>query len=169
MDYAVEEMKGFKVIGFAREFSFETSYQEIPGFWDEYAKAHRQLFSAKRPPENETEQVICDCKIGEYGVCIDDTGAEGKFRYLIAGIYEGGPVPEGMAAYEFPDMKWAKFRCAGSMPGALQSVNTRIFKEWLPGNPEYKIAMGANIEWYSEGDMSAADYESGIWIPVAEK
>lgn len=41
-----------------------------------------------------------------------------------------------------PDMEWAKFRCVGSMPGALQSVNTKIFKEWLPGNREYKIAMG---------------------------
>lgn len=50
--------------------------------------------------------------------------------------------------------------------GALQSVNTRIFKEWLPENPDYKIAMGVNIEWYSMGDLSAPDYESAIWIPV---
>lgn len=169
MDYVVEEMKGFQVIGFAGEFSFETSYQEIPKFWDEFAGKYQRLLFAKNAPENETEQVICDCMIGEYGVCVDDIGAEGRFRYLIAGTYGGGPVPEGMTVYEFPDMKWAKFRCCGSMPGALQSVNTKIFKEWLPGNPRYKIAMGANIEWYSQGDMKAADYESGIWIPVVEK
>lgn len=169
MDYVVEEMKGFQVIGFAGEFSFETSYQEIPKFWDEFAGKYQRLLFAKNAPENETEQVICDCMIGEYGVCVDDIGAEGRFRYLIAGTYGGGPVPEGMTVYEFPDMKWVKFRCCGSMPGALQSVNTKIFKEWLPGNPRYKIAMGANIEWYSQGDMKAADYESGIWIPVVEK
>lgn len=125
--------------------------------------------SGKKAPENETEQAICDCMIGEYGLCIDDIGVEGKFRYLIAGEYNGGPVPEGMTIYEFPDMKWAKFRCCGSMPGALQSVNTKIFKEWLPGNPEYRIAMGANLEWYSQGDMTAPDYESAIWLPVVEK
>lgn len=56
------------------------------------------------------------------------------------------------------------------MPGTLQSVNTKIFNEWLPGNEEYEIAMGANIEWYSaEGNTSDADYESAIWLPVKRK
>ena len=96
-------------------------------------------------------------------------GDQGKFRYLIAGKYTEGEVPEGMTVYEFPDMEWAKFRCTGPMPGALQSVNTKIFQEWLPNNQEYEIAMGANIEWYSNGDMSSIDYESGIWIPVKRK
>lgn len=68
-----------------------------------------------------------------------------------------------------PDMEWAKFRCVGPMPEALQAVNTRIFKEWLPGNPEYEIAMYANIEWYAKGDTSSPDYESAIWIPVKRK
>ncbi|MGN1105655.1 MAG: hypothetical protein ACI4RH_03325 [Huintestinicola sp.] len=43
------------------------------------------------------------------------------------------------------------------------------YSEWLPGNPDFDIAFGANIEWYSEGDTSAADYESAIWIPVKRK
>lgn len=55
------------------------------------------------------------------------------------------------------------------MPGSLQSVNTRIFKEWLPGNPDYEIAVGMNIEWYSYGDMDSSDYESEIWIPIKNK
>ena len=59
--------------------------------------------------------------------------------------------------------------CVGSMPGALQSVNTQIFKEWVPGNPDYEIAMYANVEWYSKGDMNSRDYESGIWLPVKAK
>lgn len=48
-------------------------------------------------------------------------------------------------------------------------MNTKIFKEWLPGNPDYEIAMGINIEWYSNEDCKAFDYESEIWIPVKEK
>lgn len=74
-----------------------------------------------------------------------------------------------MEVYEFPDFEWAKFRCVGPLPAALQTVNTKIFKEWLPGNTEFEIAMGANIEWYQRGDMSALEYESGIWLPVIRK
>ena len=66
-------------------------------------------------------------------------------------------------------MEWAKFRCDGPMPAALQTVNTKIFKEWLPNNAEFEIAMGANIEWYSKGDITAQDYEAAIWIPVKRK
>ena len=168
MDYVVEKMRGFQVIGFAREFAFESSYQEIPKFWNEFCEKYcRPQVSGKE--KSQTEQVICDCRVGEYGVCIDDLDTEGKFRYLIAGTYTGGEVPEGMTVYEFPDMEWAKFRCVGSMPGALQAVNTKVFREWLPGNPEYEIAVGANIEWYSKGDTASADYESAIWIPVKRK
>lgn len=169
MDYVVERMQKFQVIGFVRTFSFETAYQEIPKFWDEFCENCMEPLFLKEKPAGNAEQVICDCRVGEYGVCLDDIRDDGKFRYMIAGTYHGEEVPEGMGLYSFPDMEWAKFRCVGQMPGALQSVNTKIFKEWLPGNPEYEIAMGANIEWYSRGDTSAIDYESGIWIPVKHK
>ena len=167
MDMIVEKMSGFKVIGYERDFSGETSYAEIPKFWDEImAEKIAPLF--KKTPETAEEKAISDNCIGMYGVCIDDIGG-GKFRYIIAGEYKGGEVPEGMTVYEFPETQWAKFRCVGPLPGLLQSVNTRIFREWLPGNPDFDIAFGANIEWYSEGDGSAADYESAIWIPVRRK
>ncbi|MBQ2031640.1 MAG: GyrI-like domain-containing protein, partial [Lachnospiraceae bacterium] len=63
---------------------------------------------------------------------IDDIGG-GKFRYLVAGKYTGGSVPEGMVVYEFPRSDWAVFNCIGPIPEALQSMNTRIFREWLYG------------------------------------
>lgn len=169
MDYSVEKMSGFKVIGYQREFAFESGYAEIPKFWDEVYKNKVASLLAKANPTTLEEETIRNCQIGEFGVCIDDIGG-GKFRYLIAGKYTGGEVPEGMTVYEFPDMEWVKFRCVGPMPGALQSVNTKIFKEWLPGNAEFEIAMGANIEWYSEeGNTTDADYESAIWVPVKRK
>lgn len=131
----------------------------------EYIRCRRLYLAA-------LEQAICDYNIVEYGVCIDDLkeNQEGKFRYMIAGVYyAGGDVPEGMRVYTFPDMEWAKFRCCGKMPVALQDVNTKIYKEWLPGNPDYEMAMGANIEWYDKGDLNAVDYRSEIWIPVKRK
>lgn len=169
MDYTVEKLKGFKVIGFEREFTMENSYREIPRFWDEVFREKIMPLYCKEKPENKREEILCRCHVGMYGVCIDDIGG-GRFRYLIAGEYAGGEVPEGMTVYEFPDMEWAKFSCTGPMPGALQAVNTKIFNEWLPGNAEYEIAVGANIEWYSpEGKTSDDDYESAIWIPVRRK
>ena len=82
----------------------------------------------------------------------------------------GGEVPEGMAVYEFPRGDWAVFSCVGPMPEALQSVNTRIFREWLPGNPEYELCGNATVEWYDcAGEKTDPDYRSAIWVPVKRK
>lgn len=84
---------------------------------------------------------------------------------MIAGKYDGGIVPSGMTVFEAPDLDWAVFEAIGPMPGAIQSVNTMIFKEWLP-NSDYSIAAPINIEWYSNSDMASSDYRSAIWIPI---
>lgn len=166
MDYVIEKMSSFKVIGFEKIFSMETSYQEIPKFWNEIREKYIARLMAKGKPQNDIEKAILNNHIGMLGISIDDIGSNGEFRYLIAGIYNSGEIPEGMVTYNLPDMEWAKFRCVGSLPGALQSVNTKIFNEWLPNNVEYKIAMGCNIEYYSKGNPNSSDYESAIWIPV---
>ena len=170
MDFTVEKMDGWQVIGMEREFSMETSYQEIPKFWDEFVGTQCAPLWAGKKPETALEKAVCECNIGEFGVCVDDLPVPGRFRYLIAGKYDGREVPEGLTVYSLPAAEWAKFRCSGPMPESLQAVNTKIFQEWLPGNPDYEIAFGANVEWYSmEGDTDAADYESGIWLPVRKK
>ena len=101
---------------------------------------------------------------------IDDIGG-GKFRYLIAGKYTGGDVPEGMVVYEFPRGEWAVFNCIGPNPETLQRVNTQIFREWLPGNPDYELCGNATVEWYDcvNGEMTDPDYHSAIWIPVRKR
>lgn len=170
MDFTVEKMAGFTVIGFSREFAFDTSYSEIPKFWDEIMQKYAARLFAGNAPANEIEQAIHENRIGEFGVCIDDIGKDGKFRYMIAGRYMGGNVPPEMELYELPESEWAKFRCIGAMPEAMQTVNTQIWNEWLPGNGEYELAGKYNIEWYSSsGTMQSDDYQSGIWIPVNRK
>ena len=167
MDYTVSPMWGFKVIGFEREFSYETAYKEIPLFWDEICEKYcnNTIYAGKAPCCPEEQAIIDNC-IGEYGVCIDDLGG-GRFRYIIAGRYTGGDVPESMTLFEFPAGEWAKFNCIGAMPDSLQALNTRIFKEWLPGNTEFEMSGYYNIEWYScDGEKTDADYRSAIWLPV---
>ncbi|NLC92239.1 MAG: GyrI-like domain-containing protein, partial [Treponema sp.] len=45
-----------------------------------------------------------------------------------------------MSVFEVPATDWAKFRCVGPLPGAIQAVNTEVFKTWLPGNPDYEMS-----------------------------
>lgn len=170
MEYTIAPMFPFKLIGFQKIFDNETAYAEIPRYWDEICEKYANNVYAGNEPTNPYEKALVDNCIGEYGVCIDDIG-EGRFRYLIAGKYTGGEVPEGMVLYEFPRGEWAVFNCVGPLPDAMQSVNTRIFREWLPGNPEYEIRGNANVEWYDtvNGEKTDPDYHSAIWVPVKRK
>lgn len=169
MDYRIAPMFPFKLIGFQKEFSMENSYEEIPKYWDEICEKYANNVYAGNPPANPYEQAIIDHCIGEYAVCIDDLGGD-RFRYLIAGKYTGGEVPAGMVLYEFPRGTWAIFDSIGPNPASLQALNTRIFNEWLPNNPDYELSGNANIEWYDcFSDMTDPDYHSAIWIPVRKK
>ena len=166
MEFTVKSMFGFRLIGFQRIFDSDTSYREIPKFWDEI----REKYGQPEEPADPYAKAVADYGIGEYGVCIDDIG-EGRFRYLIAGKYTGGEVPDGMVVYEFPRGDWAVFNCIGPLPDAFQSMNTRIFREWLPGNPDYELCGNGNVEWYDciNGKTTDPDYRSAIWIPVRKK
>ena len=169
MDYKITPMFSFKVIGFQKIFDIDTAYTEIPKYWDEICEKYAYNVYAGNPPANACEKALMDNCIGEYGVCIDDAGP-GRFRYLIAGRYMGGEVPEGMALYEFPRSDWAVFNSVGPMPEALQTVNTQIFREWLPGNPEYDLCGNASVEWYDcTGEKTAPDFRSAIWVPVKKR
>lgn len=169
MDFTVEKMDGFKVVGFEKCFRYETAQIEIPKFWSEIFCKKVEKLLKKSKPETLEEELIVTCHIGEYGVCIDGE-EEGKFRYIIGGRYTDEEIPEGMCIYEFPDLEWAKFKSIGPTPGAIQAVNKKVFQEWLPGNNEFDIAFPANIEWYSgEGDTTSIDYESAVWVPVRRK
>ena len=170
MEPKITPLFPFKLIGFQKVFTYEEAYSEIPKFWNETCEKYANNVYAGNPPANPYEQALMDNCIGEYGVCIDDLGG-GQFRYLIAGKYTGGPVPEGMVLYEFPRGSWAVFDCIGPNPQTLQSVNTRIFREWLPGNPDYELSGNATVEWYDciNGKMTDPDYHSAIWVPVKRK
>ena len=170
LNYKITEKGPFSIVGIKRPFNSDTSYQEIPKFWDEICEKYARSVYAGNAPANPYEQALMDNCIGEYGVCIDDIGG-GKFRYLVAGKYTGGDVPDGMTVFELPRSDWAVFDCIGPIPEALQTVNTRIFSEWLPGNPDYELCGKASVEWYDcvNGEKTDPDYHSAIWVPVRKK
>ena len=167
MDYVIEQMEAMKVIGFEKAMSYGTSYDTIPKYWQE---VERKIFNGSQDETHKNMKVVFEeCKVGEFGICVEGEAGSKEFSYLIAGRYDGREVPAGMQVFDIPAAEWARFRCVGPLPGSLQTINTKIFKEWLPGNPDFEIAMGINIEWYSEGDMDGQDYLSEIWIPVKRK
>ena len=87
----------------------------------------------------------------------------------LSGKYNGGVVPEGLIVYEFSESEWIIFDCIGPIPEVLQSLNTKIFKEWLPNNIEYELSINFTIEWYDNGGTNDSNYHSAIWIPVKRK
>lgn len=176
MDYVVEKMDAFKVVGFKKSFLYENAYEKIPVFWEEFLETYMQ---GKGPKENQ--ELVNTCMIGEYGVSISNPADVTYFDYLIAGMYNetklkkdmiarlNKEVPKEMVIQEIPAMEWARFRCVGPLSGNLQSLNTRIYSEWLPNNKEYELAGDMTLEWYSCGDTTSSDYISEIWIPVKRK
>ncbi|MBQ7920418.1 MAG: AraC family transcriptional regulator [Lachnospiraceae bacterium] len=146
MEYKIVEKAAFTVMGRKRSFNVETSYQEIPKFWEEHMGDGGQ-------------KVVC----GMYGLCIDLDGSD--FDYLIADNYlPWEEVPAGYETRTLPAGAWAVFPCTLR---TLQDTNTRMWKEWLPNCKEYKLGGNYNIEMY--GPPLAEDPGSSyveLWLPI---
>ena len=121
LDYRIVERAPFTIVGMKRSFDSDTSYQEIPKYWNEWAADMKG---------------IC----GMFGVCMD---MDGKiFDYWIADLYEPWKdIPEGAETAQIPGSLWAEFVCKGPLPDSLQKVNTQIWSEWLPSLTGYELAL----------------------------
>ncbi len=146
LEYRIMEKEQFTVIGVSRKFNSQTSYQEIPKFWQEHMGSE-----------------ISKAILGMYGICLDVDGKD--FDYMIADNYNPeNEIPTDAETRVIPAGTWAVFPCRGELPKSLQDVNTKIWSEWLPSCTAYKLAGNYNIEMYTEN----SDY-SEIWIPVVKK
>lgn len=164
MNVRYERKDELTFIGFHTEIRPEEGYQKCPEFWDkEYSVKYARLWQTMKP-ENDVERAILDNGIGMYAVCAD---GESSFTYWIAGLYQGGPVPEGLELYTFPAGKWAVFTAKGPIPASLQALNTEVWQEWFPNEGQKcRVDGRATVEFYSNQNPRSADYESGIWMPV---
>lgn len=149
LEYKIVEKPQFTLVGMERKFHPETSYQQIPKFWDE-------VMSMKNCP-----------LMGIYGICLDEDTQDGCFTYLIADNYiPWQEIPEGLTVKVIPASLWAVFPCRGPLPESLQAVNTRMWSEWLPNCREYKLARNLNIEVYGPPAEKPEDTYSEIWLPL---
>ncbi len=164
MNVSYEKKPAMTFIGYHTEVRPEEAYRKCPEFWEkEYTEKYARLWQTMQP-NNAVEKAIVENGIGMYAICAD---AENRFTYWIAGLYQGGEVPEGMELYRFPAGEWAVFTARGPLPESLQTMNTAIWQEWFPNEGKRRGASGsATLEFYSAGDPRSPDYESGIWVPI---
>ena len=165
MKFRIENKESIRTVGFSRVFSCEDSYTEIPKFWDEMTAKYAPHLMRGEKPEGAAETYVADHHIGEFGICSDIAGSN-TFGYTIAGYDRGDGIPEGMTAGEIPAGTWAVFDCTLR---TLQETNTRIWKEWIPGNPGYEARGGVCVEWYAPDCAPGPDQRCEIRIPVRAK
>ena len=158
MIYRIEHKEAFRIVGTKRHYCMdvEQSMEQVPLFWGEAAA-------------NGTIQQLCTLPAnnpcGILGVCTCMNGRD--FDYYIS-CATAAAAPDGMEDYTVPACTWAIFECIGPMPDAIQNLQRRVIAEWLPTSG-YEYADAPDIEVYTEGDMSAADYRCEVWLPVAKK
>ncbi len=145
LDYRIVEKAPFTIVGVRRPFNSDTSYQEIPKFWDEW------LAQGKDRPV-----------MGTFGVCIDMNGKD--FDYWIADLYfPWEEIPEGCETRVIPGSLWAQFPCTIR---TLQDTNTKIWSEWLPSLKGYTLAGEYDIEVYLPPEEGSGEMAVYIWVPL---
>ncbi len=145
MDYRIVEKAPFTIVGVKRPFNSDTSYEEIPKFWNEWLAQ-----GEKRPI------------MGTFGVCVDMKGKD--FDYWIADLYfPWEDIPEGCETRVIPGSLWAQFPCTLR---TLQDTNTKIWSEWLPALQGYTLAGEYDIEVYLPPEEGSGDSKVYIWVPL---
>jgi len=150
MDIKIEKENAFNIIIITKQFNEETSFENVPKFWNEY---YEKGYQNVVPPM--------------LGICINNT--EGlEFEYGIGSLKDYcNEVPEGFKQIDIPEHLWGKFYTKGKMPKAIQNLWKEVIG-WVE-NSEYEIAANYDFECYSEGDSDSDDYVSGIWVPLKLK
>ncbi len=170
VDMHIEKLDSFKLIGEVRDMSFETHLEKIPQYWEEYAAKNFDLIKEKTPPSglSERERALYDNRVGRYDAFTTLGVKPGWCRFMIAGKYEGGNVPEGFEVWTIPQGLWARFSCDGPLPAAANNIKKYIWFEWLPGNSDYELSGDYYVSKYSLAKLSSIDYKCEIWLPVRE-
>ena len=150
MDIKIEKEKAFNIICIIKKFNEETSFEEVPEFWNKYYSSGYQ---------NVVPPML--------GICINnDKGI--NFEYGIGSLKEYcSEIPDGFKEINIPEHLWGKFYTKGKMPKAIQDLWKEVI-EWVQ-NSEYELADNYDFECYSEGNTDSDDYVSGIWVPLILK
>ncbi len=137
MEYYIEEIKGFRVVGLKRNFNFKNgeNFEKIPVFWQETMQTgdfHNIIGLMDSEPK------------GILGICTNLR--ENDFDYFIAAS-SSKEVPNNMNELFIKTQTYAIFTCTMDK---IQETTKRILGEWLP-NSEYNLVENApELEIYPD-------------------
>jgi AraC family transcriptional regulator len=158
MNYRIEDKGQFRLVGYKERIGMDNgeNFRRVPEFWTEIMQSGQ---CDKMKTYNDNDKLVC------LGVCANEDNI--GFDYYIA-TGSDKKIPADMSELVVPAATYVIFTCVGQLPESQQNVWKRIFTEWFPAS-NYDIGDGPQMEWYSDGDSSADDYVSEIWIPVRKK
>ncbi len=171
-DVSIVSRDSFELIGKTWDMPFEEHLTRIPRYLDAFEKENADILRGQRIPQGtgKYEKAIYDNRIGEYDAYTCIGAKEGWCRFMIAGKYAGGDVPEGMEVWTVPGSEWARFRCEGPLHIAVDNIKKFIWYEWLPGNMEYELGGDYYITKYcTDLDSWSDDYHCEMWMPVKKR
>jgi len=166
MDYRIEKMEAFKVIGRRKNVdkpADTTATTDISAFWGECNADGTTQKICQYFPDNPRVK-------GLLGICFSAEMEANHFPYGIGVEYDGRPViDDDLEIVEIPAHTYAVFTSRGKMPDAFVETYTRIVTEFFPQNDRYAYCNGIELEVYPSDKTDDPDYTCEIWIAVKEK
>lgn len=159
MDYRIEELDAFNVVGIRKRFHNEPApgEQSIPEFWTEL-RENGKLMDIMRYGNGRFEEAV--------GVCTN--GDSKGLDYFIAIPTNLEIAPDGLELFHFPANTYAIFHFVGPFYETMSKTEKMIFSEWLPSS-DYEPVDSADMEVYSTKPQDASDYEFWVYFPVKKK
>lgn len=156
MNYRMEQLDGFTVVGIQERVHMDKAFQQVPAMWE---KAMNEGLLGRLLEIGESRHPMG----GILGVCADgDWGKNEEFLYMLS-IVSGGQALPGMISRDFPAATWAVFEAEGP-PDTLQEVWRRLYTEWVPASA-YELAYLPAVECYLPPEQNRNE----LWVPVVKK
>lgn len=159
MNYKVEKKEAFTVYGIEKVFSFDENKDEtVPQFWTDCINNG----SLKKLAESTGYS-----KSAVNAVCSYRNTGKDSFPYMLFVNKTEASNSDGFTEIEIPAATWAIFRSEKhsqeQTSGVIQSLNKRVYTDWIPTAP-YKKIDGYELEMYYNADDGTCYCET--WVRV---
>lgn len=163
MEYRIENKEAFSVYGIEEIFDTdsEKTLKDIPAFWQKSWKTGKcdELLRSTNDPSSSIH-AIC---------CYKETG-ENTFPYMIFAHKTKNCSTGGFSSVDVPAATWAIFKSENhtleQTSGVIQSLNRRVYTDWLP-TASYRKIDGYELEmYYCAGNN---EFYAETWIRVEPK
>ncbi|MGE1107609.1 AraC family transcriptional regulator [Bacillus wiedmannii] len=163
MNYRIKEKEPFRIIGITKRVPivFNGVNEEIASMWKSLKPESIQTL--KSLSNMEPNGIISASTNFSEGRMEE----KGELDHYI-GVATTKDCPAQFAQLEVTASTWAIFEAVGPFPETLQNVWGRIYSEWFPSS-NYELAVGPEILWNEQKDVSSPNFKSEIWIPILKK